>query len=781
MKLLTVRSLQSKILFLFLFLLLLVQLVSFFSTYRANRQVENIQLSGHLENAKAVFETQFNNRRYYLSAFAETAAKDYGLKSVLNEDNKSFLVALNNHRKRINSDLAMAIDDSGTIFAQLVTHKSADGKQKVRVGKDQGSKFKQSNSLLQEDNAQLVTFDGELYQLSFAQLKSGGKTIGWIGFGYLIDIELAKEMANLTDVNVGFVIKTDESYDVIASSDEAKYPAEGAHYEKIINNIEDAYVSQVVRLGELDQQNASAILFKSKADILESVGIEWPRLALLIILTVILSSLGALAIARSITRPIKQLVSQVKSISQGNYGGVVDVTGSKELQQLSGEFNQMTKAIISREETISFQAFHDPLTHLANRNALINELEQRTKQKQKFLMIQVCYLRAEEISDTLGYQVGDEVTTEVANRFINTQLDYECFHLGGEQFVLLTEEQDVEVLMKSLSNALNIMCTFENISLHIQFAFGVVISSEHNSGDPAELLQKSNVAIQHAIKDKKVYQVYDPAFDQDAVERLFLTNSLKQAIEEDQLTLFYQPKLSLDTMTISHVEALVRWQHPERGLIPPDAFISIAEKTGQMDKLTRWVTNAAMKQYVKWQEKGFDINIAINISAENIMDKSYPDYVIGLKKQHNLCDAAITLEVTEDAVVADPNKATMMLNYLRESGFKLSIDDYGTGYSSLAQLKQLPVQELKIDRSFVQHLTDDESDKIIVKSTIELAHNMKLSVVAEGIEDEAALMWLKSQGCQLAQGFFISRPLPADAFDKWIESTEYNVGKTNNN
>lgn len=781
MKLLAVRSLQSKILFLFLFLLLLVQVVSFFSTYRANRQVENIQLSGHLENAKAVFETQFNSRRYYLSAFAETAAKDYGLKSVLNEDNKSFLVALNNHRKRIDSDLAMAIDQSGTIFAQLIVNKNEDGKQKVRVGKDQGSKFKQSQHLLQEDNAQLVTFDQNLYQLSFAQLKSGGKTIGWIGFGHLIDIELAKEMANLTDVNVGFFIKTDTNYDVIASSDEVQYPAEGGHYEKIVNNIEDAYVSQVVRLGELDQQTAFAILFKSKADILESVGIEWPRLALLIALTVILSILGALAIARSITRPIKRLVSQVKSISTGNYGGVVDVAGSKELQQLSDEFNQMTKAVISREETISFQAFHDPLTHLANRNALIRELEQRTRQNNHFLMVQVCYLRAQEITDTLGYQVGDEVITEVANRFINTQLDYQCFHLGGEQFILLAPEQDVDKLMTLLPDALNIMCTFENISLHLQFAFGVVIASEHNLGEPAELLQKSNVAIQHAIKDKKVYQIYDPAFDQDAVERLFLTNSLKQAIEEDQLILFYQPKLSLDTMTISHVEALVRWQHPERGLIPPDSFISIAEKTGQMDKLTRWVTNAAMKQYVAWQQKGMDISIAINISAENIMDKAYPDYVIGLKKQHNLCDEAITLEVTEDAVVADPNKATMMLNYLRASGFKLSIDDYGTGYSSLAQLKQLPVQELKIDRSFVQHLTDDESDKIIVKSTIELAHNMKLSVVAEGIEDEAALMWLKSQGCQLVQGFFISRPLPADEFDKWIESTEYNVGKTNNN
>ena len=779
MKLLTVRSLQSKILILFLFLLLLVQLISFFSTYQANRKLENTQLSSHLENARAVFETQYNNRRYYLSAFAETAAKDYGLKSVIKEDNKSFLVALNNHRKRINSDLAMAIDDDGTVLAQLVTYETAEGKLKVRVGKDQGSVFSQRDRLLGQEHAQLVTVDHKLYQLSFAQLKSGGKTVGWIGFGYLIDKVLAQEMAKLTDVNVGFVIKTDTGYDVIASSDEGNYPSSGQVYDEIVANAAGTYASQIVRLGELEQQQASAVLFKSKADILQSVGIEWPRLAILVALTVILSTLGALAIARSITRPVKLLVSQVKSISKGNYNINVSVRGSKELQQLSTEFNDMKKAIVSREETISFQAFHDPLTHLANRNALVNELEKRVANDDEFLMIQACYLRADEISDTLGYQVGDEVTTEVANRFIHSQMDFECFHIGGEHFVLLSDEMDVELLIQSLLKALTIKCKFENISLHLQFAFGVVNAKEHNLGSPGELLQKSNVAIQHAIKDKKIYQVYDPVFDQDAVERLFLTNSLKQAIEEDQLVLYYQPKLSLETMTISHVEALVRWQHPERGLIPPDSFISIAEKTGQMDKLTRWVTDAAMKQYVAWQEKGIDINIAINISAENIMDKSYPDYVIGLKRKHQLSDSAITLEVTEDAVVADPNKATMMLNYLRDSGFKLSIDDYGTGYSSLAQLKQLPVQELKIDRSFVQHLTDDESDKIIVKSTIELAHNMKLSVVAEGIEDENALLWLKSQGCQLAQGYFISRPLPAEQFDQWIEQTEYNVGKTN--
>lgn len=777
MNFLKVRSLQSKILILFLFLLVLVQLVSFYFTYHANIKLESTQLDNRLSNASDVFETQFRNRRYYLSAFAETAAKDYGLKSVLEEDTRSFLVALNNHRKRIDSDLAMAIDNEGIVFAQLVTSQTEDGATKVRVGKGQGKPFSKPTSFLENETAQLVFVNEKLYQLSFAPIKSGSRIVGWIGFGYLINNALANELAHLTDVNVGFASFDGKNYNVIASSDEDNYPIKADVFKRIIANTEHKYLYNRIELGNTDNGYISAVLFESRADLLKSIDLQWPRLILLVLVTVILSTFGAIAIARGITHPIKRLVSQVKSITKGNYDGIVDVSGSQELQQLSTEFNDMTKAIISREETISFQAFHDQLTHLPNRNALIKAIDRRLKSDNHFLIVQLCILRAEEIADTLGYQASDYVINEVASRIVQTEQGYDSYHLGSEYFVLLAEEQDIALLIDKLKSALNMKCLFQNISLHLQFSFGVVVSSQHPQCSVAELLQKSNVAIQRAKNDKKVFQVYDPVFDQNAVERLFLTNNLKTAIEQNQLVLFFQPKVSLKTMEISHVEALVRWIHPEKGLIPPDSFISIAEKTGQMDALTRWVTRTAINQYLQWQANGIDINIAINISAENILDKSYPDYVIALKQTHQLTDCAITLEVTEDAVVDDPKKATEILNYLNQSGFKLSIDDYGTGYSSLAQLKQLPVQELKIDRSFVQYLTENDSDKIIVKSTIELAHNMGLSVVAEGIEDETTLLWLQSQGCELAQGYYISKPLPANEFEAWLNTSNYKKQK----
>ena len=775
---LRVRSLQSKILVLFIFLLFVVQSVSFYSTYRASQKLESSQLSNRIKNAVNVFQTQIDSRRYYLSAFAETAAKDYGLKSILQEDQKSILVALNNHRKRINSDMAIAIDQEGKVFAQLVTYKNAQNETKVKVGSLQGQYFFTEDAEIQSNNSQLVLLNNNLYQLSLAPLKSGSRTIGWLGFGYKIDQELANELAMLTEVHIAFVGTHSEQHTVLSSSIASEYPLQNSFYDALIDKTESNYIYHESDIGQIEQQQIVTLLFKSKADVLATVGVQWQRLALLIVLTLILSVVSALAIAKSITNPIRQLITQVKDVTAGNYHDDVTVDGSIELKQLSDDFNQMTKAIVSREETISFQAFHDPLTHLPNRNALIRDLTRLEANNNDYVVIQLSYIDAEQITDTLGYKVGDEVVQHVANQIISSNLSSSNYHLGKEHFVLITKEHQIEAMIERLFNELNIQCQFDNISLHLQFVAGVAVSKVHRGINPSELLQKTNVAMQYAKNHKRQYQVYDPQFDANALERLFLTNNLKKAIDGNELVLFFQPKLNLKTMTISHVEALVRWQHPEKGLIPPDSFISIAEKTGQMPALTRWVTKEAITQYLQWQEQGININIAINIAPENILDNSYPDFVIELKQEHQLSDEAITLEVTEDAIVEQPEIATNVLNYLRSHGFKLSVDDYGTGYSSLGQLKLLPVQELKVDRSFVQNLAVDESDQIIVQSTLELAHNLGLTVVAEGIEDETALMWLKKQGCEYAQGYFISKPMPSDVFAKWIDNTHYQINKT---
>jgi EAL domain-containing protein (putative c-di-GMP-specific phosphodiesterase class I) len=303
--------------------------------------------------------------------------------------------------------------------------------------------------------------------------------------------------------------------------------------------------------------------------------------------------------------------------------------------------------------------------------------------------------------------------------------------------------------------------------LQLQVCIGVALCPDH-SADAKLILQMADTALHHTKENGKLVQTYHPDLDVNTVERLSLINDLKQAIPAGQLTLHFQPKLCLKTNTITHVEALVRWQHPSLGMIPPDDFIHIAEQTGQIKALTRWVFITALAQFNTWRTLGIELNIAINIAAKNLKEADFHQFICQSLISANVPAEKVTLEVTESSVVEDPESAIKLLSEFKSHGMKLSIDDYGTGYSSLAQLKRLPVHELKIDKSFIQRLEHDEDDQIIVRSTIELAHNMGLHVVAEGIEDEFALNWLIDHGCELAQGYYISKPKPAIELTPWL-------------
>ena len=774
------RSLQSKIFILFIVLLLIVQLLSFFTTYQANRTLEKTQISNSIGKAKALFVSQFTNRTYYLSAFVETVAKDYALKSVFQDDTKSFLYALNNHRKRINANIAIAITPDGKIIGELLTYQNKQGELKIKKGPEQGQIFNHQHWLIQGKSDNLYQLNDQIYQLSLAPLKSGGRPIGWIGFGYLLNNSLANDFAKLTNVEISFLInpeKNNTPIHVLASSAKQNNKNHDSFIKSLMQHHNNNYVFDQLPLGEINNSNLIALMYKAKADVLKNIQVGWWQLLIFFALTLALSLLGAFYISAGITRPIKQLITQAQSIAHGNYNESVQIKDSKELRQLSYEFNYMKESIIAREQTINHRADHDPLTDLPNRNRLLKILLTRASstnaEQNNYILLRVNIRRISEFINTLGHQVGDKIILEVANRLKSSTVEHELFHLGNDEFMLLTPKQSIELLVSNLMTTLEPLYHYENIQLHLQYFIGIALSPEHNGENIEEILQKTDVALHYAKTSKSLYQLYDPQFDFNKIERLHLTNSLKTAIDENQLVLYYQPKISLSTLQVSHVEALVRWRHPVKGLVPPDDFISIAEQTGQMDALTRWVSQAAIAQYLTWQKNNININIAINISAENLKGKSYCNFIIDLKKRHNIADFAITLEVLEDAVVADPVQATEILCYLRDNGFKLSIDDYGTGYSSLAQLKQLPVHELKIDKSFVMQLMQNDNDQIIVKSTIELAHSMGLTVVAEGIEDEPTLLWLKDHQCELAQGYFMSKPLAADDFNQWLTDCAY--------
>jgi len=796
------KSLQNKIFLFFVLLLLMVQAIAFWTLYSGNKNQEAAEINNRLNTAKTIFTELFDNRLDYLAVFAKTVAKDSGLQEVFTDDTRSLLVAMNNHRKRINADLVMAISVDNIITGQLQrqhipSNDDSSRKYKVRKGKEQGQQFRFPSWLESQQPAHLYMIDDSLYQFSLSPVIVGAKTIGWLAFGFQIDQLLAKEFMNITDFQTDFILKEKGSWRLIASSNDENFNNQLTRTKAlkfaqqiIQGNTPEKYIATHSLITEFDQQELGVAMYGLRANFTALLQEQWWKLLILTALTLFLSLTSAYLIAASISKPIKRLAAQAKIVAHGDYHQKVTLNDKSELGQLADEFNQMQVAVLSREKAITHLANHDPLTNLPNRNILNKTLEQLIAAQQTFSLLHLNLSRLKDVNDTLGHDVGDQVIKELAHRLTiltdnqvpslkktSTAIQL-LVHLGADEFIFLTTQGNYQEAIALISTQLENNFDYQGTSLQLQVRIGIALYPKHSSTAKV-LVQMADTALHHTRNTGKLMQLYHPDFDVNTVERLNLINDLKQAIPAGELTLHFQPKLCLRTNVVTHVEALVRWEHPSLGMVPPDDFIHIAEQTGQIKALTRWVFTTALTQSTLWRELGIEVNIAVNISAENLKEIDFHDFICNELERINVPANKVTLEVTESAVVDDPESAITLLSKFKDHGMHISIDDYGTGYSSLAQLKQLPVHELKIDKSFIQRLEHDEDDQIIVRSTIELAHNMGLSVVAEGIEDEFSLNWLIQHKCELAQGYFISRPQPANRLTSWLLEQQVKARKIN--
>lgn len=780
------HSLQNKIFFFFVVLLLTVQGIAIWTISNATDQQSRQSIKSRLETATTIFNKLYQSRNEKLAAVAQTAAQDGALRENFFEDQRSFLYALNNHRKRIKADIALVIDDQEIIKAQLINRITNEGKFQISRGPEIGQKFLHREWLDLPDEDYLYALEDNLFQVSIAPIKIGSENIGWIIFGFAIDQTLAIEFAELTGLATDFVVKQNNNIQGFASSQSPRSNL------SVLQNIltgktPSDLIATFIELQDFGLQpprQLKVVLHGSRDDLLAAIEARWIQFVLLAGITLLLSLGGAFVISASITKPVTQLVEWAQCVAKGNYNEPVNISDKGEIGQLANEFNLMQREIVSREKTIAHQAYHDPLTNLPNRNQLLIEVSNHANNQLgelSFLNINVGHIG--DINKSLGHQVGDQVIIEIANRLAGVAKDTSLFHIGGDGFILLFKSGNrdkITKLLKKMDETLTRPYENDAMALELKVTVGVVTYPSQAS-NPEELLQKSDTAMQNAKSRKQSYQFYDPSQDIDVLEQLNLMNDLNVAIKEDQLLLHYQPKVNLKNNQTESLEALVRWQHPELGMIPPDRFIPIAERTGQINALTYWVLEEAASQYAKWQKKGILLKIAVNISAENLKANNFFEFVCSLTNKYKIPVDAIVLEVTESAVVEDPKKAIALLQKFKQYGFKLSIDDYGTGYSSLAQLKDLPVDELKIDMSFVKSLPNEKGDKIIVHSTIELAHNMGLTVVAEGVENQQAMDWLRNASCETAQGYHISRPLPAEQLELWLSQTVFYTNTSHDN
>ena len=383
--------------------------------------------------------------------------------------------------------------------------------------------------------------------------------------------------------------------------------------------------------------------------------------------------------------------------------------------------------------------------------------------------------RFKYVNDTLGHGVGDHVLREVSQRLGRTISDADCIaRLGGDEFAILLRcgsDTNCSATARGIIAALESPILYEDQPLDVGTSIGIAHFPDHGR-DAQTLVRNADIAMYVAKRTKAGFAIYDPHYDTSQQEHLSLLGELRRAVERDELRLYYQPKVSLRSANISAVEALIRWEHPTRGLVPPGMFIPFAEHTGYIKLLTRWVLREAARQCGEWLRGGLRLQVSVNISARDLMNRDLPNEVASLLAEYSVPPALLCLEITESGFMEDPANAQKVLDRLAELGVRLSIDDYGTGYSSLSYIMRLPVQELKIDQSFIARMASDEEISMIVRSTIDLGHNLGLKVVAEGVEDRSAWNLLRTLGCDDAQGYFMSRPLPPAALAQWMRSND---------
>jgi diguanylate cyclase (GGDEF)-like protein len=432
-------------------------------------------------------------------------------------------------------------------------------------------------------------------------------------------------------------------------------------------------------------------------------------------------------------------------------------------------FREVQAVVDNRRE-----ARTDELTGLGNRRRFYEALQARIDTggaSRRFAVMIIDLDRFKEVNDSLGHPVGDRLLVEVGQRLAEDMRASDVLvRLGGDEFAVLFDSpagESVGAVAERLLTKLQHVFAMDGLLLHVDASIGIAVYPD--VADTADgLLQRADIAMYEAKTERLGCVVYERGDDDDLTARIHLVQELRTAINEGQLLLHYQPKIDVRTGALAGVEALVRWQHPERGLLYPDSFIPAAERSGFMRRLTTVVLAMALDQVSAWLRAGTLVTVAVNVSASNLLDVDLPVQIEAMLASRGLPPHALTLEITESTLMVDHTRSLAVLHRLHDQGIRISIDDYGTGYSSLSYLRDLPVDELKLDRSFIGELDSDPRAVAIVESTVRLAHSLGLLLVAEGIETADAWQRLTEMGCDLGQGYFLSRPVPAEQLTPWL-------------
>jgi diguanylate cyclase (GGDEF)-like protein len=776
------RTLESRIVTLFLVLILLVQLAGFFVIRQgiANNALASIR--DQLSLGIPLFKHLLDQKATEKLGSARVLAKDFGfLQAVGTNDKETIESVLTNSRDRIKASLALMVGTDHQIVASTAKQSPGNLEHSILRLIDKAERSPKGD----EGEIGLSIFANQPYQVLVVPVKAP-IILGWVAMAFPLDRQIAQEMHELSSLDVTFLVSR-KNGDWIAdgstlSDDDAMTVAAQLHgvsddtsMQRMLRVADSDYSIRILPLTTEPEQSAAVVLQRSidaaKAPYLKLQMTMLEITGLLILMSIVTSFFAA----KRIASPLRDLTETAKRLGDGQYEGQIVIKRDDEIGKLSEAFESMRDGIAKRELEIRRLAYWDTLTDLPNRAQFALLLDDAIKEARK--QNNACYIlmmdldRFKNVNDVLGHSFGDALLQQVANRLTKiVGTSYQVARLGGDEFAVLMPLVDLaeaKAVASRILKSLETPIALEDQTVDLGAGIGIAGFPSHGM-DAESLLSRAEVAMYAAKMSGNEAVLYDPVLDKTSQESLSLLSELRRALDRDEFRLFVQPKLLLATGAMVGVEALVRWQHPERGMIYPDHFIPFSEKTGFIRVLTRWMLEQSAMLCRDLQASGIRAKISVNLSARDLLDQNLPQKFGDVLKRYEVDAGSFCLEITESSIMDDPLRAQVTLAGLHAMGVDLSIDDFGTGYSSLAYLKRLPVDELKIDKSFVMNMERDIDDAKIVRSTIDLGHNMGLRVVAEGIESEAVWQILARMGCDQGQGYFMSRPIAADQLIPWI-------------
>ncbi|HYD79834.1 MAG TPA: EAL domain-containing protein [Paucimonas sp.] len=773
------RSLQSRIATLFLLLILAIQLVGFFAIQKGIHDNARKSIQEELTIGERVFQRLLEQNAQKLTQGAGLLAADYGFKEAFGtNDQETIGDALSTARDRIGAALTMLIDAEHRVRATTTNSHTAGLEQAVMKLVEQAERAGSANGISVDGN--------HPYQIVVVPVKAP-IVVAWVAMAFPIDQRLAADMRALSSLHVSVLTKDDRgawtpdastlpAAEAASLALQLKDVPEGMGFFPKLSIGDSDFSARIVTLTKTSAKPAVVVLQRSIDEAIAPYRQLQVTLLFLTAVGIAFAAAGSFVTARRITEPLRQLADIAKQFGRGEYRGQIGIKRADEIGDLSQAFESMRDDIAEREREIIHLAYWDTLTDLPNRAQFTNRLQDAIVHAQKhnenctILMMDLDRFKA--VNDALGHGFGDALLKQVAER-LKSQICDETDHiarLGGDEFAILLPNTGVDqakAVAARILKSFEVPISLDEQTIDLGAGIGIACYPEHGA-DAQALLSHAEVAMYVAKTSGNEAVAYSASIDKSSQNNLSLLSELRRAVDRNEFRLYVQPKVLLATGEVVGLEALIRWVHPERGMVFPDSFIPFAEQTGFIRMLTRWVLERSAALCADLGRQGLFPKISVNLSTRDLLDQDLPVKFADILARHKVSSSSFCLEITESAIMDDPIRALGTLEALHEMHAELAIDDFGTGYSSLAYLKRLPVDELKIDKSFVMKMESDADDAKIVRSTIDLGHNMGLRVVAEGLENTGIWHLLAEMGCDQGQGYFISKPMPAEQFAGWL-------------